>query len=63
MRAYYKIREARVRKRIFEMVKAVGAASYARFWAAAKGAKPGALPADQSSAVAFVRCPFAVRHR
>jgi hypothetical protein len=28
-RAYYKIREARVRKRIFEMVKAVGAASHA----------------------------------
>ena len=27
MRAYYKIREARVRKRIFAMVKAVGAAS------------------------------------
>ena len=27
VRAYYKIREARVRKRIFEMVKAVGAAS------------------------------------
>ena len=29
MRAYYKIREGRVRKRIFEMVKAVGAASHA----------------------------------
>ena len=29
VRAYYKIREARVRKRIFEMVKAVGAASHA----------------------------------
>jgi len=28
VRAYYKIREARVRKRIFEMVKAVGAASH-----------------------------------
>src|SRR5258708_6024922 len=27
VRAYYKIRESRVRKRIFEMVKAVGAAS------------------------------------
>jgi hypothetical protein len=29
VRGYYKIREARVRKRIFEMVKAVGAASHA----------------------------------
>lgn len=29
MRAYYKIREGRVRKRIFEMVEAVGAASHA----------------------------------
>lgn len=29
VRAYYKIREHRVRKRIFEMVKAVGAASHA----------------------------------
>src|SRR4029078_9324197 len=29
VRAYNKIREARVRKRIFEMVKAVGAASHA----------------------------------
>ena len=29
VRAYYKVREARVRKRIFEMVKAVGAASHA----------------------------------
>jgi transcriptional regulator with XRE-family HTH domain len=29
VRAYYKIRELRVRKRIFEMVKAVGAASHA----------------------------------
>jgi transcriptional regulator with XRE-family HTH domain len=29
VRAYYKIREDRVRKRIFEMVKAVGAASHA----------------------------------
>jgi hypothetical protein len=29
VRAYYKIREARVRKRIFEMVKTVGAASHA----------------------------------
>jgi transcriptional regulator with XRE-family HTH domain len=28
VRAYYKIREGRVRKRIFEMVKAVGAASH-----------------------------------
>jgi len=29
VRAYNKIREARVRKRIFELVKAVGAASHA----------------------------------
>ena len=29
VRAYYKIREDRVRKRIFEMVKAVGVASHA----------------------------------
>ncbi len=29
VRAYYKIRETRVRKRLFEMVKAVGAASHA----------------------------------
>jgi transcriptional regulator with XRE-family HTH domain len=29
VRAYHKIREARVRKRIFEMVKAVGASSHA----------------------------------
>jgi transcriptional regulator with XRE-family HTH domain len=29
VRAYYKIRESRVRKRIFEMVKAVGVASHA----------------------------------
>ena len=29
VRAYYKIREGRVRKRIFEMVKAMGAVSYA----------------------------------
>jgi transcriptional regulator with XRE-family HTH domain len=29
VRGYYKIREGRVRKRIFEMVKAVGAASHA----------------------------------
>ena len=29
VRAYYKIREPRVRKRLFEMVKAVGAASHA----------------------------------
>lgn len=29
VRAYYKIREGRVRRRVFEMVKAVGAASHA----------------------------------
>src|SRR5262249_26895896 len=36
VRAYYKIREARVRKRIFEMVKAVGAASLAEVLAGRK---------------------------
>jgi hypothetical protein len=36
VRAYYKIREARVRKRIFEMVKAVGAASHAEIQAGHK---------------------------
>ena len=39
MRAYYKIREARVRKRIFEMVKAVGAASHAEVLLGSKGRK------------------------
>ena len=33
VRAYYKIREDRIRKRIFEMVKAVGAASHAEMMA------------------------------
>ena len=36
VRAYYKIREPRVRKRIFEMVKAIGAASIAEGPAVAK---------------------------
>ena len=36
VRAYYKIREARVRKRVFEMVKAVGAASHAEVLADTK---------------------------
>src|SRR5712672_1200405 len=36
VRAYYKIREARVRKRIFEMVKAVGTASHAEVLAGRK---------------------------
>jgi transcriptional regulator with XRE-family HTH domain len=39
VRAYYKIREARVRKRIFEMVKAVGAASHAEVLSGRKGRK------------------------
>jgi transcriptional regulator with XRE-family HTH domain len=39
VRAYYKIREARVRKRIFEMVKAVGAASHAEVLGGRKGRK------------------------
>ena len=37
VRAYYKIRTAGVRKRIFEMVKAVGAASYAGVLGGRKG--------------------------
>jgi transcriptional regulator with XRE-family HTH domain len=37
VRAYYKIREARVRKRIFEMVKAVGVASHAETLSSIKG--------------------------
>ena len=36
VRAYYKIREARVRKRIFELVKAVGVASHAELLAGRK---------------------------
>lgn len=36
VRAYYKIREARVRKRIFEMVKSAGAASHAEVLAGRK---------------------------
>jgi len=39
VRAYYKIRESKVRKRIFEMVKAVGAASHAETVGTRKGAK------------------------
>jgi hypothetical protein len=39
VRADYKIREARVRKRIFEMVKAVGAASHAEVLGGSKGRK------------------------
>jgi transcriptional regulator with XRE-family HTH domain len=39
VRAYYKIREARVRKRIFEMVKAVGAASHAEVLSGRKARK------------------------
>jgi transcriptional regulator with XRE-family HTH domain len=39
VRAYYKIREGRVRKRIFEMVKAVGVASHAEMMGGRKGRK------------------------
>ena len=39
VRAYYKIREGRVRKRIFEMVKAVGAASHAEMLGGGKQRK------------------------
>jgi transcriptional regulator with XRE-family HTH domain len=39
VRGYYKIREARVRKRIFEMVKAVGAASHAEVLSGRKARK------------------------
>jgi hypothetical protein len=45
----------RVRKRIFEMVEAVGAPSHAEVWAAAKGAKPRALLVDKNPAVAPLR--------
>ena len=41
VRAYYKIREARVRKRIFEMVKTVGAASHAEVLSGRKKRKSG----------------------
>src|SRR3954471_8838141 len=45
VRAYYKIRESRVRKRIFEMVKAVGAASHAEVLSGRKvRGKQAALP-------------------
>jgi transcriptional regulator with XRE-family HTH domain len=40
VRAYYKIRESRVRKRIFEMVKAVGVASHAEVLGGRKGRNP-----------------------
>ena len=40
VRAYYKIREGRVRKRIFAMVKAVGAASHAEVLGGRKQRKP-----------------------
>ena len=36
VRAYYKIREARVRKRIYEMVRALGAASHAEVLGSSK---------------------------
>ena len=44
VRAYYKIREGRVRKRIFEMVKATGAASHARVLGGRKQRKPTQTP-------------------
>ena len=40
VRAYYKIREGGVRKRIFEMVKATGAASHAKVLGGRKQRKP-----------------------
>jgi hypothetical protein len=46
VRAYYKIREGRVRKRIFEMVKAVGATSHAHPTADWPGSSPADRPAD-----------------
>jgi hypothetical protein len=39
VRAYYKIREARLRKRIFEMVKDMGAASHTEALGGRKGRK------------------------
>ena len=53
----------RLRKRIFEMVKAVRAPAMPRFWAVARGAKPDRLPVDRRAAVAGLRCPFVVRSR
>jgi len=41
MRDSYKIREARVRKRVFEMAKAEGMASKAELLVDRKGPKPG----------------------
>ena len=43
VRAYYKIREGRVRKRIFEMVKAVGGASHAETLSGRKQRRPTRL--------------------
>ena len=48
VRAYYKIREGRVRKRIFEMVKAVGAASHAEVLERPKNVQVDAVSQDQA---------------
>ena len=53
VRAYYKIREGRVRKRIFEMVKAVGAASHAEVLGGLSSANP---PRPAVKATAAVAC-------
>ena len=47
VRAYYKIREGRVRKRTSRWSRPWAWRAMPRSWAAAKGAKPGELPADQ----------------
>ena len=54
VRAYCKIRESRMRMRIFEMVKAVGAASHAEVLSNGNRRKPGAPPPDQSAGMPLV---------
>ena len=53
VRAYYKIREGRVRKRIFEMVKATGAASHAKVLGGRKAAQN--QPRLPEATIAFAR--------
>lgn len=47
VRAYYKIREARVRKRIYEVVRAVGVASHAEVLSAKKKRKAALIRRSQ----------------
>ena len=55
VRAYYKIREGRVRKRIFEMVKAVGAASHAEVLGGSAGTGDEVSRSDLVKGFAIVR--------